>query len=152
ERCACTFERAGYRRFGGIEYLRDFSSMEPEHLAQNVDGPLAWRQQLQLSDERERDRFGCLILRLWPRCSIGDAIDERIRIRFDPQHLPKTSWLRQFSWLHQRFLSGADTTRAQHVQAAAGGHAIQPRPYGGPALERTQATPRRDQCLLEGIF
>src|SRR5438477_5077298 len=109
--------------------------MEAKHISQNVDGPLAGRQQLQRGDEREGDCLGCLIVRLRPRRSIGDTIDEGIWIRFYPQHLAEASRLRKFSRLHQPFLSGTCTTRAQYVQTAASGHAIKPGADRRPALE-----------------
>src|SRR5438105_22553 len=86
--------------------------MEAKHFSQNVDGPLAGRQQLQRGDERERDGLGRLIVRLRPRCSIGDTIDERVRTRFDPQHLAEASRLRKFSRLRQPFLPGTGATSA----------------------------------------
>src|SRR5437773_5713895 len=72
------------------------SSNGSQALLAECGRPAAGRQQLQRGDERERDCLGCLIVRLRPRRSIGDTIDERIRIRFYPEHLAETSRLRTF--------------------------------------------------------
>jgi hypothetical protein len=152
--CPSALQRAADGFFSCVDHLRDFLRMEAKHISQNVDGPLAGRQHLQGCDKRESDGLRCLVVRLRPRRSIGEPINERIRIRFQPQHLTEAFRPRKLGRLHldYTFHSRTGTTRAQDVQAAAGGHAIEPGAYRGPALERTQSAPGRDQRLLESIL
>ena len=73
-------ERAAHRLLAGVEHPRDLSGPEAEHVAQDQDGPLTRRQQLQGSHERQRDGLARLDAGTGTRRGVRDPLEERIGV------------------------------------------------------------------------
>src|SRR2546430_3115225 len=81
---AGSLEGAVDRFDGHIQHLGRLAGAVSEDVAQDQDGDLAWRQQLQGGHEGQRDGFGLLVAGLRPGRLAGGALEEGVRERLQP--------------------------------------------------------------------
>ncbi len=135
----------------GPEHGRRLLGRVAEHVAEHERGRLPWRHALQPGHEGQLDRLGGLIPGLRARRSVGDALEQRVRVRLEPGDLaaPGGFWR-----LERRHRAGRDAPpgRAQRVEALVGRDAVQPRAQRRPLLEAGQAPPGGQQRLLQQVL
>ena len=74
QRYTRAMQRAVYRRHTKIEELCDLVSAHIEHIAQNQNGALTRRQNLERGEKRERDAFARIVPRFGTRFNIGEEL------------------------------------------------------------------------------
>ena len=84
---AGSFEGAVDRLDGHLQHLGHLAGVEPEDVAQDEDGDLARRKQLQGGHEGQRDGFALLVAGLWPERLVDGVLEERVRKRLQPDGL-----------------------------------------------------------------
>jgi hypothetical protein len=90
-----------------------------------------------------------MLRRAWG--GVGQAFEEDVRVGLKPERLGAARRRRRLG--HRRhLLGGSSPVAAEEIEAAVGGDSIEPRPQRGPALERVEAAPSREQGLLEHVF
>jgi pfkB family carbohydrate kinase len=97
---------------------------EPEHVAQHEHRALLRREVLQADDERRRDRLSRLVARLRSGSLVGDAIEQDVWVRLEPDRLAVAGRLGHLGHPLQVFRPAP--ARAQGVQRAVGGDPVQP--------------------------
>src|SRR4051812_23844766 len=150
ERGARAAQQAVDRRLSRREQFGDLRGAEPEHVAQHEHGALLRREVLQADDERQRDRLLRLVARLRAGRVVGDAVEQDVRIRLQPDRLAVAGRLGHLG--HRLALLRAAPARAQGVQRAVGGDAIQPGTDRRALLVVLQPAPRGEQRLLQQIL
>ena len=80
----CPFEGAGERFDGRVQHVCHLVGMESEDVAQDEDGELAGRQDLQCRDEGQGDGFGLLVAGLRPERQVGGALEDCVRRGLQP--------------------------------------------------------------------
>ena len=145
---AGALERAGHRLLGGAEDVGGLGGVESQHVAEDEDGALAGRQQLQGGDEGERDRFHRLVPRFRTGCAVGETLEQGVRVRFEPEQVAEPGGRGRFKAGRRCGHGRAPAGRPQRVQAPAGGDPVQPGPHRGAPLESGQALPGRQQRIL----
>ena len=147
---AGALERAGHRLLGGPEDAGRLAAGEPEHVAQDQHGPLPRRQPLHRGDEGQRDRLARLVAGLRTWFGGGQPLEQVVRTGLEPGHLADPGRLGRRRARRHRPLAPAG--RTAHVQAAAGGHPVQPGPDRGAPLEACDALPGGQQRILHGVL
>ena len=90
---AGALERAGHRLLAGVEDAGYLAGAEPEDVAQDEDGALAGRQELQRGDERQRDGLAGLVPGLGAGRAVGEPLEEEVRVGLEPDHLAQPGGL-----------------------------------------------------------
>ena len=86
ERRACALERA-LDRASVVSSISALCRPEAEHVAQHERRALQRRQLLQPGDERERGRLFRLVARRRPGRGVGEAFEQDVRERLEPERL-----------------------------------------------------------------
>jgi hypothetical protein len=133
-----------------VEHLGDLGSAEAEDIAQHEHRALAGRQGLESDHERELDRLLRLVSCVRPRRRVGDSFEQDVGIGLEPDRLDPTCRLRRVT--HGWYLPGTARSCPQRVQAAVGRDPVKPGAHGRSALERLEATPGGQQCLLDHVL
>jgi hypothetical protein len=77
----------GWRRRGRVQHAGHLAGAEPEDVAQNEDGELARRQDLQGGHERQGDGFGLLVARFGAGRPVDRTLQEGVGKRLQPYDL-----------------------------------------------------------------
>jgi hypothetical protein len=81
----------------------------------------------------------------------GKPSEAGVRVGLEPKRLGETRRRRRLG--HRRnLLGGSARVAAEKIETAICGDSIEPRSERGTALELTEATPGREQGLLEHVF
>ncbi len=134
---------------GGVEHLGDLGGAVAEHVAEHEHRPLLRREMLEADDERQPDRLLGLIARLRSGRLVGNALQEHVGVGLEPHRLGPAGRLGHLG--HPLVLRAA-AARSQCVQRAVGGDPVQPGADRGALLELLQATPCREQGLLQQVL
>ena len=126
--------------------------MEPEDVAQDEDGELARRQDLERGHERQGDRLGLLVPSLRPQRHVHHALEEGVGERLEPHDLAESGRLRRLILGDVPLLGRAPAGRTARVEAPVGGDPVEPRADRGPFLEPSEALPCGHQRLLEDVL
>jgi len=127
ERRSGALQRAVDRHLALVKDACDLGGVKPEHVAQHEHRPLAWREALERSEERERDGLLGFIASVGTRRGVGHAFEQRIGVGLEPCELAKPG-----GWGGSN-ASPADPGCARRpesrswFQAAIGGDPVQPR-------------------------
>jgi hypothetical protein len=135
----------------GPEHGRRLLGRVAEHVAEYERGRLPRRHPLQPGHEGKFDRLGGLVPGLRARRGVGDALEQRVRVRLEPGDLAAPGRLGR---LERRHRAGRDAPpgRAQRVEALVGRDPVQPRAQRGPLLEAGQPPPGGQQRLLQQVL
>ena len=138
---------------GHLQHAGHLAGVESEDVAQDEDGELARRQQLQGGYEGQRDGFGLLVAGLRPGRRVGGALEEGVRKRLQPDGLVARRRHGRFELRHVPLLGRAPARRAARVEAPVGGDLVQPGAQRGAFLgEPADALPGGQHRLLDGVL
>ena len=144
------FERAVDRFDGRVQHAGHLAGVESEDVAQDEDGELAGRQDLEGGDEGQGDGFGLLVAGLRAERHVDRTLEEGVRKRLQPDHLAEPGRLGRFHPGHVPLLGRAPAGRAARVEAPVGGDPVQPGAQRGAFLvEPAEALPGGQQRVLE---
>jgi hypothetical protein len=139
-----------HRGFAHLEHARDLRRAEAEHVAQDEHRALSRRQVVQGGRERQADRLLELVARLGPGRRVGDRVEQRVRVRLQPQRFATAGgFRRRGDRLHR---ARPTALVAQRVQAAVRRDAVEPHAQRGSPVEEPEHAPRGQQRLLEKIL
>ena len=153
DRLTGALERAVHRRGRRVQRLRDLARREPKHLAQDQHGPLARRQVLQRSDERELDALALLVARLGCRVAVLEP-EVLVRVGLDPDRFDER---RARTGVRPRRRAVVEPQDAlgpfrERVEARVRRDLVEPWPQRPARLEAAEPAPRAEQRLLQGVL
>ena len=138
---------------GHLQHAGHLAGVESEDVAQDEDGDLARRQQLQGGHEGQRDGFGLLVAGLRPGRPAGGALEEGVRKRLQPDGLVARGRHGRFELRHIPLPGRAPARRAARVEAPVGGDLVQPGAQRRAFLsEPADALPGGQHRLLDGVL
>ena len=150
---AGSFEGAVDRFDGHLQHAGHLAGVESEDVAQDEDGDLARRQDLQGGHEGQGDGFGLLVAGLRPGRHLDRTLQEGVGKRLEPDDLVEPGRLGRFHAGHVPLLGRAPAGRAARVEAPVGGDLVQPGAQRGASLdEPADALPGGQQRVLEGVL
>ena len=144
---------AVHRRLAGVEHARDLRGTEAEGVAQQQDRALPRRQVLDGGDERQRDRLLRLIARVRPGGGVGQAVEQGVRVRLQPDRLAPAGRLGR----RRTAARAAPAGGGGRWRAARSGERLVAIRYSqvrsdGAALVLAEAAPGREQGLLQHVL
>ena len=150
---AGSFKGAVGRFEGHLQHAGHLAGVEAEDVAQDEDGDLAWRQQLQGGHEGQRDGFGLLVAGLRPGRHVDGTLEEGVRKRLQPDGLVARGRHERFVLRHVPLPGRAPARCAARVEAPVGGDLVQPGAQRGAFLgEPADALPGGQHRLLDGVL
>ncbi len=126
------------------EHLRHLGRVEAEDVAQDEDGELSGRKDLQSGDEGQGDGFALLVA--------GRRLEEGVRKGLEPDDLAVAGRLWWFDLGDVPFLGRSSVGRATRVEAPVGGDAVEPGSQRRAFRESAEAPPGGQQRVLNGVL
>jgi hypothetical protein len=126
--------------------------VESEDVAQDEDGELARRQDLESGHEGQGDGFGLFVARLRAGRHVDPTLEEGVGIRLEPNDFAEPGRLGRFDMRHIPLLRWASAGRTQRVEAPVGNDPVGPGADRGASLEPSEALPGGQQGVLEGVL
>jgi hypothetical protein len=134
------------------QYVGHLVRVESEDVAQEEDGDLARRQDLQGGHESQGDGLGLFVAGRRPGRNLDRTLEECVRERLEPHDLPEPRRLGRRNPGHVPLLGGPSAGRAKRVETPVGGDPVEPGAERGASLEPSEASPGGHQRVLEGVL
>ena len=131
------------------EHVGHLARVEAEDVAQDEDGELAGRQDLEGGHEGQRDGLGLLVAGLRAERHVDRPVEQGVGTRLEPHDLAEPGRLGRFDVRHVPLLGRSSAGRPARVEAPVGGDPVEPA-CAARRVPRTRRSPARRPAACPG--